>query len=335
MSPQEYDSPWKELVDHDLPALLALLAPEVHGEIDWGHDVESLEQELRKLAPAGETGKRLADKLLKARTRGGDERYLLVEVQAQPQEGFERRLYTYHYRIDDRFGLPPAAVVILADDDPDWRPTRYVVEVWRLRLAFEFEPVKLLDWEGRKEELRGHPNPALFVLAHLESQRTRNDDAERARVKLDLILRLRDRKLDAEGLRQWYRYLDWLLALPEEFEDQVWKEVERVGKENQVPFVTYAERSAERRGMEKGIEQGIEKGIEQGRGEGERSGMLKVLGPLLKAKFGEEGAAFVADLERVSESEKIQAVANGLADPAAGLDDLRRLVAAESAPPGH
>ncbi|MFO0841790.1 MAG: hypothetical protein U0797_05230 [Gemmataceae bacterium] len=209
MAARDLDSPWKEVVDHHLPAILALLAPEVHADIDWARDVEPLEQELRKMAPEGETGKRHADKLLKVRAKTGDERYLHVEVQAQPQEGFERRVFVYHYRGDDRFGLPPEAVVILADDDPDWRPTRYAVQLRRTRLTFEFDPVKLLDWDGRKDELRGHANPAaLFVLAHLESRRTAGDDAERARVKLDLILRLHARKLDAEELRHWYRYLD-------------------------------------------------------------------------------------------------------------------------------
>ena len=78
MSPQGYDSPWKEVVDHHLPALLALLAPEVHGETDWSHDFEPLEQELRKMAPEGGTGKCLADKLVKARAKTGDGRQFIV-----------------------------------------------------------------------------------------------------------------------------------------------------------------------------------------------------------------------------------------------------------------
>src|SRR5207249_4371392 len=148
----------------------------------------------------------------------------------------------------------------------------YRVQLKRTRLTFEFEPVKVLDWADREEELREHPNPvALFVLAHLKSQRTREDPDERARVKLDLILRLHERKLDAEELRQWYRYLDWLLALPKEHESRVWDEVERAEKEKQMPFITYAERH--------GMERGLEKGLEKGREEGERVGLLKLLGP--------------------------------------------------------
>jgi hypothetical protein len=106
----EYDSPWKELIDQKLPLLLALVAPDVEEEYDWALDYDSLEQELRKMMPAGETGKRLADKLFRARTRSGDDRYMLVEVQGQPQQLFERRAFVYHYRGDDRFGLPISTV---------------------------------------------------------------------------------------------------------------------------------------------------------------------------------------------------------------------------------
>jgi hypothetical protein len=307
----EYDSPWKELLDQHLPLALALLFPDVEQDIDWSQDYESLEQELRKLAPEGETGKRLADKLVKVRTRAGDERYLHVEVQGQPQEGFERRVYVYHYRADDRFGLPVDSLVILADDDPDWRPPKYVVELKRTRLTFEFRPVKILDLVGREAELEGHANVVgLFLVAHLKSRQTREDPEERARVKLGLILKLHERKLEAEELRQWYRLLDWLLDLPAELEAQVWQEVRRQEQEKQMPFITFAERY----------------GREQGREEGERLGLLKALGPLLKKKFGEEGAAFFTELERQEKLPALQAVLTVLIETDSGLDELRRLL---------
>jgi hypothetical protein len=109
---------------------------------------------------------------------------------------------------------------VLADDDPDWRPTRYVVQLKRTRLTFEFEPVHLLDWTGREEELLAHPNPAaLFVLAHLKSRQTKGDPGERARAKRYLISRLHGWKLDAEEMRQWNRDTSSTCS-PAEVEDQ-------------------------------------------------------------------------------------------------------------------
>ena len=89
----DFDSAWKEAFDQYLPALLAVLFADVAQEIDWSRGHESLEQEFRALHPEGEGGKRLADKIIKVWTRGGDERILHVEAQAQPEPGFERRVY--------------------------------------------------------------------------------------------------------------------------------------------------------------------------------------------------------------------------------------------------
>src|SRR4051812_27119703 len=125
----DYDSPWKDAADHLLPGLLGFLFPEVGEDADWAEGYDPLEQELRKLAPEGETGKRLADKLVRVRSRSGDDRYLHLEVQGQPQTHFERRVFVYHYRGDDRFGLPTEMLVVLADDDPAWRPTTYAVQL--------------------------------------------------------------------------------------------------------------------------------------------------------------------------------------------------------------
>jgi hypothetical protein len=298
----EYDSPWKEVIDHKLPLLLALLALDVEEEYDWTLDYYSLEQELRKMMPAGETGKRLADKLFRARTRSGDERYMLVEVQGQPQLQFERRAFVYHYRGDDRFGLPVEMIVILADDDPDWRPTTYEVKLKRTQLTFRFNPIKILDWAGRTEELLNHANPvALFIVAHLKSRETRNDDAERSRVKLDLILRLHARKLDAEELRLWYRLLDWLLPLPRDREIGLWQEIARLEQEAKMPFVPYGERL----GLEKGLLKGIEVGLD--------------------LKFGSDGLALLPEVRKHTDYTVLEAVL-GAIKSATSVDDIRQVL---------
>lgn len=228
----DYDSPWKESADHLFPEFLDFFFPQPYAETDWEHDWESLEQELRQLVPAAEVGKRLADKLVKVRKKSGDDAYIHVEVQGQPEHDFERRVHIYHYRAEDRYNRPPASMVVLGDEDPNWRPHCYVYEEWGCKEVFEFATVKLLDFVGREEWLAQHPNPfGLLVLAHLQSQRTRNNDAARGQVKIELIKRLYTRGMDAEEMRQWYRYLDWLLPLPEEQESALARNHPRPGGE--------------------------------------------------------------------------------------------------------
>ncbi len=301
------DSPWKELLDHHLQPALAFLFPDVAEDVDWAHEQESLEQELRKMAPAAETGKRVADKLVKVRSRSGDDRYLHVEVQGQPQEGFPRRVYVYSYRGDDRFGVPVESLVILADDDPGWRPTQYEVRLKRTRLTFDFEPVKVLDWRGREVELLRHENPVgLFLLSHLESRRTHNDPDERARVKLGLIQRLAEKRLDADDLRLWYRLLDWFLDLPAGVEKRVWQEVARLQQEKKMPFVTFADRYE--------------------REQGKREGLLVGLEALLESKFGAAGLGLAPALRQIEGLDPLQAVLQAAKQPTASLDDVRKLL---------
>jgi hypothetical protein len=256
------DSPWKELLEQELPLALAFFFPAIHTGLDWSHDHENLEQELRTLYPTGETGKRIADCLLKTVGTEGDTRYLHGEVQGGVEEGFPRRMHVYNYRAEDRFGQPVGSFAILIDDDPKWLPNQYEWQVCGTTRTLTYPVAKILGWRGKEAELRTHANPVgLFVLAQLASMRTKKDDEARAEVKLELVLLLQER-FDTEFDRlRWYRYLDWLLALPKEYDRVVWTRVEAM-KEKGMPFVTFAERHGFEKGEKKGTKQAIEVALE-------------------------------------------------------------------------
>jgi len=61
----DYDSPWKDVLDAYFADFLALFLPHTHAGIDWSRGWESLDTELSQITPDADTGKRLADKLLK------------------------------------------------------------------------------------------------------------------------------------------------------------------------------------------------------------------------------------------------------------------------------
>src|SRR5437868_5248798 len=93
----DYDSPWKEALDRFLPALLAFFFPEVYAAIDWSRGYQVLDKELRQIVREAELGPRLADKVFKVWRLDGSEAWVLihVEVQSQPDTGFEQRMYVY------------------------------------------------------------------------------------------------------------------------------------------------------------------------------------------------------------------------------------------------
>jgi hypothetical protein len=64
-----------------------------------------LDQELQQLMRESEIGKQFVDKLIKVWLNDGNETWLLVhlEIQSQVDSNFAKRIFSYHYRIFDRY----------------------------------------------------------------------------------------------------------------------------------------------------------------------------------------------------------------------------------------
>src|SRR5262249_12031301 len=141
----DFDGCWKEALVQFFLDFLRFFFPEAHALVDETVDPESLEQELRQLAPQGEGGRRLADKLVRVHKTSGDVGYLHTEVQNQREQGFEDRCRCYNDRAQDRFNQPVATLLVLGDDDPGWKPTFWEYAEFGFRKRLEFPTVKLLE----------------------------------------------------------------------------------------------------------------------------------------------------------------------------------------------
>src|SRR5262249_14438225 len=154
--------------------------------------------------------------------------------------------FQYSYRIYDRYHRPIASLAILCDDRPNWRPDHFEFDLWGCRVGIRFLVTKLLDYRERAVELEQDPNPfAAIVLAQLKALETKNQPERRWEWKVRLIKGLYDRGLDAEQVRQLFRVIDWLLALPEELEVQFTDEIYRFEEERRMPYLSQLERRAE------------------------------------------------------------------------------------------
>lgn len=73
-----------------------------------------------------ELGKRIADKLAQVWLNSGENLWVLVhiEIQNQPKPDFAKRMYTYNYRIFDRYDRQVASLAVLSDEQADWQPTQ-------------------------------------------------------------------------------------------------------------------------------------------------------------------------------------------------------------------
>jgi hypothetical protein len=60
----DYDSPWKEILDNYFQDFMAFFFPHAAQVIDWKRGYQFLDKELEQVARDAELGKRYADKLV-------------------------------------------------------------------------------------------------------------------------------------------------------------------------------------------------------------------------------------------------------------------------------
>lgn len=303
----DYDSPWKESLESYFADFIAFFFPQVHTEIDWTRDYEFLDTELQQVVRDAELGRRLADKLVKVWRKSGDEAWVLVhiEVQSHEESDFSERMFVYNYRLRDRYNRPVASLGVLGDARSGWRPGQFQSELWGCEVSFKFPVVKLLDYGQQWQELENTGNPfATVVMAHLKAQETRGDQARRKEWKLYLTRRLYERGYQRQDVLNLFRFIDWVMRLPEELEVSFWQEVQQYQQENQMQYIT----SVERIGIKKGIEQGIQQGIQQGL----REGLLLGIELGLELKFGSEGLRLLPEISKIEDVDVLRAIKEGL-----------------------
>ncbi len=185
----------------------------------------------------------------------GTERWLLIhiEIQSQPEAAFPYRLAMYHFQLRITYDRSVLSLAVLGDDNPRWRPDRYVDEVLGLRLELQYPMVKLLDFREREAELRESTNPmALLVRAHLATLDTRHDLVRRKAAKLALFRDILRSGFTGDEVRRLFDVADRFLKLPradyDEFRTTL---VSELGGE-----AVAIMNSFEQYGLEQGLQQG-------------------------------------------------------------------------------
>jgi hypothetical protein len=163
-------------------------------------------------------------------------------------------MYVYNYRIFDRYDRKVASLAVLTDRQATWRPSGYGYTLWGCKVGIEFPVVKLLDHEKQWDELEQSPNPfAIIVMAHLKAQATYRDNQGRLQWKFGFVKMLYNKGYSKEAILNLFRFIDWLMILPEELERRFLEAVRQYEEEIKMPYVT----SVERMGIQQGIQQGI------------------------------------------------------------------------------
>ncbi|NUO80206.1 hypothetical protein HUU05_09030 [candidate division KSB1 bacterium] len=219
----EQDSPWKEILEDLFEPFLAFFFPHIHQDIDWSRGYQFLEQELQQIVIESATGKRIVDKLAKVFLKDGAEKWLLIhiEIQGYEQDEFPERMFVYNYRLFDKFQKEVISLALLTDENPRFRPSEYRRERWGFEVLCRYPLVKVIDARERWEELEASDNPfALVVCSYLKTLEVKGNVHELYSWKKHFLLELYRRGMSRESLLAIYKFIDWIMEVPEELENE-------------------------------------------------------------------------------------------------------------------
>lgn len=249
----EFDTPWKEILRLYFRDFMAFFLAEAHDAIDWERGHEFLDKELASIAREAEIGDRRVDKLVKVYQKNGIEYWVVihVEIQGGREADYPVRMFTYNYRTYDIKKRPVVSLAILADDDVNWRPSEYGYELWGTQVGFRFTAVKLLDYS--ESELEKSSNPfAIVTLANLQAKKTKGQTENRYQAKIKLIRSLYQRGFSRQQVIDLFHFIDWVLHLPKEADEQLREEIVNFEESQKMPYISSVERIGEERGIQKG-----------------------------------------------------------------------------------
>jgi len=192
------DALWKGLLENIFDDFLRFFYQNADDVFDFKKGFTYLDKELADLFPHDKNNApKHVDKLVKCFTKRGDIKWFLVhiEIQGQKDKEFGLRMFTYYYRILDKYHVPVTAIVLFTDSNKIYHINGYETEFMGTQLAFNFKTYKVLD--QNEKELEENTNPfavaILTVLIALKSKK--RSDEQLFHLKFNLLRNLYRRRI--------------------------------------------------------------------------------------------------------------------------------------------
>lgn len=249
---------------------------------DFDKGFEFLDKELDDIFPKSESASvRYVDKLVKVYMKNGVERWFLVhvEVQGYKDQDFEERMFTYYYRIKDKYQRNITAWAILTDQHIKYQPKEYISSFLGTSLTYQFSTYKILDQDPKVLEESDNPF-AIVILTVLLAIRAKNlDESNLIHLKLQIVKNLLKKGFVKKKITALLNFIQYYVRLNPESNIIYDKKLEEVtGKTYPMgieQFLLERERKiGEKKGIEKGIEKALKKAVLNGYDKGLSIAML-------------------------------------------------------------
>ncbi len=291
---------WKGILEDVFEDFLRFLSPDSAAVLDLNRKFEFLDKELEQVFPPenDEYAPKVVDKLARVFTKSGKEEWILVhvEIQGQFRQDFARRMFTYFYRILDKYQKPITAYAVFTEANTIERPDTFESAFLGTSIRYTFNTYKIA--RQSETELMASDNPfALVVLIAKAAIQGKDikDGFERDELllslKLNLVRQLLLKQIKKDKVRVLMNFLRYYVR----FENQ-----DINSKfEQQVEILT--ERSTtmgiEELLLDRAKKEGIAEGKAEGKTEGKAEGKHEVIENLIvKLGLSDEQAAEIANV---------------------------------------
>lgn len=302
------DATWKAYTDDKerLRLLVWHADRALHDAIDWEREVVPLDKELAQIAPKGETGVQIVDKLLRVYLKDGSEEWILIhiEIQSSPDVNFEERLFAYYVAIWLRYRRRVVSIAILADDNPNWRPSRYEQTIGQFQVLFKFPTVKLIDLDEQSLIDAGDA-ASLILAAFIRATRTKNKADLRYQARIELTKIALDRGYNEDEVKQILLFMERAMKLPAELEEQYEKILKEYTSPSGMTMLTSIERKAIERGLRRGYRRGERRGEQRGLEKGIAQGLQQAIITSLKELYGHVPESVIVSLQSIQDADRL------------------------------
>ena len=194
MKPIRKDILWKAIIEDFFPDFLTFFYPEALDIFDFTKSFEFLDKELEQIILPSSSKNRIADKLVKVYTKEGVEQWILVhiEVQGYEDDEFAERMFTYFYRIYDKYKKDVSALAIFTDDNPKFHPKFFKKSFLRTSVVYNYETFKLANYKPKDFQNSDNPFAIIMETALYGLNKNKLKDEKLFAIKLDLARRLND-----------------------------------------------------------------------------------------------------------------------------------------------
>ena len=302
------DVPWKLVLKH-LEDVLEIAFPELDKLIDYRIAPKFLDKELEALGLDNPRSKTV-DKLVEVTLKSGEPKILLlhIEVQAQKQDDFDKRMHTYYCRI--RAHYPDREVIslaILADNNPNWMPNSHTFELAGCKHEFTFPVFKVILFKDPEKVYEQTGNLfALVVAATQLALRTDEDPVKRSNQRLKLLAYLYRKGNPRAVALDFYRALWWLTRFrKEEMELNFRRKMSNFDLQHKPMerFLLDFEIEAMNEGLRKGRQEGLQEGVEKGSQQALRAAVLSAL----EVRFGNVPASARKKIAALDDKDHLEA----------------------------